>query len=163
MHSIESVTSTNTTNLNRSFKSNSNIIAPLLAANIAQAESTMSTSTFGGSTSSSSSLTALLPSHTSSNVHGSVALTLVSPNGLVSYDQVVINKQSTPLKNQIEMESNKFVSKSKKLGQILKLASVRGAKVSFILVFRKQWYLWHFLVVSKQSLTFFEISVVSEI
>ena len=137
MHSIESATSTNTTNLNRSFKSNSNIIAPLLAANIAQAESTMSTSTFGGSTSSSSSLTALLPSHTSSNAHGSVALTLVSPNGLVGYDQVVINKQSTPLKNQIEMESNKFVSKSKKLGQILKLASVRGAKVSYILVSRK--------------------------
>ena len=133
MNSIENVepaSSSNVTNLNRCFKSNSNIIAPLLTANIAQVESTMSTSTFGGSTSSSSSLTALLPSHQPSNgnSNGAAALTLVSPNCSVNYDQAVL-KQSTPLKHQIEMESNKFVSKSKKLGQILKLASVRGAKV----------------------------------
>jgi hypothetical protein len=125
MHSMENVASNVNsvpTLINKSFKSNSNIIAPLLSANIAQAESTMSTSTFGGSTSSSSSLTTLLPSHQPNH--------LVSPNNLVNYEQAGL-KQSTPLKHQIEMESNKFVSKSKKLGQILKLASVRGAKVSF--------------------------------
>ncbi|CAF0793101.1 unnamed protein product [Brachionus calyciflorus] len=47
-----------------------------------------------------------------------------SPNS--SYDQIIM-QQSTPLKNQLESHA-KALSKSKKLGNILKLASVRGAK-----------------------------------
>ena len=94
----------------------------------------MSTSTLG-STSSSSSLAALIPASSSSSQPAdtsggqTIASLLLSPTGLAGYEKSLL-KQSTPLKLQTELEANKFVSKSKKLGQILKLASVRGAKVS---------------------------------
>lgn len=49
-----------------------------------------------------------------------------SPSSTTSYDQIIL-QQSTPLKNHLESHA-KALSKSKKLGNILKLASVRGAK-----------------------------------
>ncbi len=71
-----------------------------------------------------SSLITLIPSPNTNILSPS----FLSPsNG--AYEQLLL-QQSTPLKNQIEASSAKTTSKSKKLGQILKLASVRGAKVS---------------------------------
>lgn len=52
-------------------------------------------------------------------------LSILSPNSNV-YEKIL--PQSTPLKNQTGEPQPKAVSRSKKLGQILKLASVRGAK-----------------------------------
>ena len=116
-------------------KSQIQSITPLLTA-ATSAESTMSSTTLASS-SSSSSLIALLPpstttSSSSSASLGNPAVALISPCSSVNYDQVML-KQSTPLKLQIDLQSNKGMSKSKKLGQILKLASVRGAKVSPLL------------------------------
>lgn len=78
------------------------------------------------SISTQSTMVTLIPSPQSA---GSTAtsLSLVSPTSTNNYEQMLL-QQSTPLKLQIDSQS-KAVSKSKKLGQILKLASVRGAKV----------------------------------
>lgn len=70
-----------------------------------------------------SSLITLMPSPNTNILSPS----LISPTNC-AYEQLLL-QQSTPLKNQIEASSAKTTSKSKKLGQILKLASVRGAKV----------------------------------
>jgi hypothetical protein len=73
---------------------------------------------------SSKSLLSLIPSTIGNSETPS---TLLSPNSSNVYDEILL-QQSTPVKNQLD--SHKAFSKSKKLGQILKLASVRGAKVN---------------------------------
>jgi len=78
--------------------------------------------------------------------------TLLSPNSSNVYDEILL-QQSTPVKNQLD--SHKAFSKSKKLGQILKLASVRGAKVNkcliqfLLIILNLLFKKFHFLIKSK--------------
>jgi hypothetical protein len=80
------------------------------------------------SASSSATLSLFKPTTTTSGNAMLYSNLITPPNNGASLHEKITSQQSTPIRSQL-LDSHKTISKSKKLGQILKLASVRGAKV----------------------------------